>query len=246
MDKTIPYTQLQTCTLKSGTPYSLADLTHLDVPSIFNNQCCVIEALLPHQRSFILPKNREDYLRHFEQGHKAIGCFIDGKLIGHSLVYTPRSSDEGTGMVDMPDFHHDHQQTVVIKNTCVLPQWRNNGLAGQMARLWHNPLLAGDRTYCLAEVAYGNLQSLASLLSANFFVVGMGTDPDDQTIVFNMMARHHSSQANINKSDECLYLSLAGGPEQIASALKQGYHGVRCHRTSCGTQLVMARQQIFE
>lgn len=230
--------------IKSGIPYVLAELTKQDVTSIFNNQGCVIEALLPHQNGFILPKSREAYLHHFMQGYKAMGCFIDDKLVGHCLIHTPNSSNAGTGMVDMVDFNQDHQLTAVIKNVCVLPKWRNNTIARRMAQQWHNPLLTSDRKYCLAEVAYGNMQSLASLLAANFSVVSMGIDPDDQTIVFNMLAQRHSLLANIIESEEHLHLSLANDHEKIACALKQGYHGVRCHQTTSGTQLVMVRPKI--
>ena len=90
---------LETGTLaKSGQDYKIVELTKQQIPEILALQSKVIGDLKPEEKSFVLPKDKEFFEKHFDTGNDMLGIIVDGKLIAQSILLYPTKENPKTGL----------------------------------------------------------------------------------------------------------------------------------------------------
>lgn len=179
---------LKTGTLpKNGEAFTLVIQPAANIDAILHLQDMVMNSLTPEQKSFVLPKDRAFFEKHFKEGSIVLGIFHDDQLIAQSIIVNPTAANPKTGMTDMPDMPSPEKLTV-IQGVLVHPAYRGNKLMGEMVDAWLAIAKSDGRDHAIAEVSTDNHFSWQVFMKEGLKIHSIGIDPDDGTFLYNMHA----------------------------------------------------------
>ena len=167
--------------------YAIARLQPEHLPAIIDLHKQAIAALKNDEKAFMLLKEDSFFRNHFNRaaGNAVLGIICKDQLIGEAIILHPTETAPDTGMTDMPAVGKADSVTV-LQAVTVLPDYRKNGLMHQMVHVWLNHAWNEKKHHALAEVEVHNISSWSAFLNEGLQITGIGVDPDDGALLYNM------------------------------------------------------------
>jgi RimJ/RimL family protein N-acetyltransferase len=217
---------------KTGEPYALVLLSADNIPQILALQDIAFKDLSAHEQSFLLKKSQNFFEKHFAADNLVLGIVHEGQLIAQSIIVNPTAAHPKTGMVDMP-LEVPVSKVSVIQGVIVHPDYRGNHLMTAMVDAWLAVAHLQKRTHVLAEVARDNAFSWSVFLKEGLQIHSIGTDPADNTEVYNIHAnvtplirkrlKHAFNKNSVRNTVECPQSDV----DLQKALLEQGYAGIK-------------------
>ena len=211
---------------------NLKQLTLQDLPAIMTLQEKILEALLPHQKDFVVHRSEEDFKKLLTPPSGLYGCFDGDKLVAQMAYDLPSVRHAGT----YPEFKTATaaQHLIIFEAILVDPAYRGHGLMQRMLAkvgdILHeqNP----ERTYAIMQIASANLASWKSALHYGMEMTKVAKDPGDSTPCFYLEKNMKFSKASVIKP--AFYVNLENYPPQsphffqyMRTLYKHGYIGIK-------------------
>lgn len=213
----------------SGETYSIHILDESWADEIHALHNKVLDSLKPENKSFALPKTKEFFADHIQNGGIIVGAINKGRLIGKALMREPTLADPESGMVDMPSAPAV-EKTVFLQSATVDPSWQGNGIAEKLAHARLVLALMRGREYACSEVEVENIASLKMLFKSGLTIESIGTDPADGVKVYNLLEPIKSallkSVFNMVAAKDGVHAADLHDIKAIAEKLNAGYRGV--------------------
>ncbi len=201
--------------IKTGQPFDIVLQTSADIPAILHLQKTVMDQLGDEEQSYLVPKDRAFFEKHFASDNIVLGIKVDGQLVAQAVIVNPSAKNPKTGMTDMPGCIKPHKVTV-IQGVIVHPDFRGNRLMTEMVDAWLDIARAQGRIHAIAEVTAENHFSWSVFMKEGLQLHSIGYDREDAVHLFNM-------HANVKK---LIHARLA--PAFNTAAAKTGPRSVIC------------------
>ncbi len=159
---------------------------HID--DILALQKTVFDDLTDEEKTFIVPKDKAFFEKHFDNGNHVIGVVHNGQLIAQSISLEPSTDNPKTGMVNM-QLPVTSDKVAIMQGVLVHPDYRGNALMSRMLDARLQIAKKTGRTDLVAEVAVDNFYSWSVFLKEGMVIHSIETDPSDGTVVYNMHAK---------------------------------------------------------
>lgn len=220
--------------IKTGQQYQIVLQGPADIDAMLALQATVMDELSDEEKSYLVPKDRAFFEKHFANENIVLGVKVDGKLVAQSVVVNPTKKNPKTGMTDMPG-RIPPERVTVIQGVIVHPDFRGNRLMTEMVDAWLNIARYEGRRHAIAEVTSDNHFSWAVFMKEGLQLHSIGYDPDDAVYLYNM---HANVKKLINARLQPAFNSAAKkhGPASKAVAnadisqqqklLRKGFKGV--------------------
>lgn len=219
--------------VKTGQAFEIRHQGPQDIDAILGLQNTVLQDLSEEEQSYVIPKDRAFFEKHFAQGNIVLGVFVEGRLIAQSVIVNPTKQNPKTGMTDMPG-RLDPARVTVIQGVVVHPDMRGNRLMTEMVDVWLDIARKQGRRHAIAEVTAENHFSWSVFMKEGLQLHSIGYDPEDAVYLFNMHAKvKHLINARLQPTFNA---AAKRGPKTVAchqadiegqkSLLRQGFRGV--------------------
>ena len=220
--------------IKTGQEYQIVLQTPADIDAILALQATVMDDLTEEEQSYLVPKDRAFFEKHFASDNIVLGVMVDGKLVAQSIVVNPTKKNPKTGMTDMPG-RIPPERVTVIQGVIVHPDFRGNRLMTEMVDAWLNIARFEGRRHAIAEVTAENHFSWAVFMKEGLQLHSIGYDDEDAVYLYNM---HANVKKLINARLQPAFNSAAAkhGPKSVVVAnsdiktqqklLRKGFKGV--------------------
>ncbi len=172
---------------KTGQPYEMVLQGAGDIDAILDLQKIAMDDLSDEEKSYLVPKDRAFFEKHFASGNLMLGIISEGKLVAQCVIVNPTKQSPKTGMTDMPGRLAPHRVTV-IQGVIVHPDYRGNRLMSEMVDVWLEIARMQGRRHAISEVTVDNHFSWAVFMKEGLQLHSIGYDPDDAVHLYNMHA----------------------------------------------------------
>lgn len=172
---------------KTGQPYSIVMQGKADIDAMLALQATVMNDLSAEEKSYLVPKDRAFFEKHFASDNIVLGVVVDGKLVAQAIIVNPTSKNPKTGMTDMPG-NLPPEKVTVIQGVIVHPDYRGNRLMTEMVDAWLKIAQFEGRRHAIAEVSTTNHFSWSVFLKEGLHIHSIGYDPADAVYLYNMHA----------------------------------------------------------
>lgn len=173
--------------IKTGQQYQIVLQTPADIDAILALQETVMKDLTAEEQSYLVPKDRAFFEKHFASDNIVLGVMVDGKLVAQSIIVNPTKKNPKTGMTDMPG-RIPPERVTVIQGVIVHPDFRGNRLMTEMVDAWLNIARFEGRRHAIAEVTAENHFSWAVFMKEGLQLHSIGYDDEDAVYLYNMHA----------------------------------------------------------
>lgn len=173
--------------IKTGQQYQIVLQTPADIDAILALQTTVMNDLTAEEQSYLVPKDRAFFEKHFASDNIVLGVMVDGKLVAQSIIVNPTKKNPKTGMTDMPG-RIPPERVTVIQGVIVHPDFRGNRLMTEMVDAWLNIARFEGRRHAIAEVTAENHFSWAVFMKEGLQLHSIGYDDEDAVYLYNMHA----------------------------------------------------------
>ena len=216
-------------TIHTGEEFILVKLDQQHLPQIIALHDQTIASLDEKEKAFMVQKPPSFFRDHFNKasGNMVIGILNNNQLIAESIILCPSQDHPETGMVDMAPVAPPEHITI-LQGVAVLPEYRKNRLMHQMVNAWLNNSIGQGRPHALAEVEVSNIASWKTFLDLGLEITGIGEDPDDGALVYNMHGvipeiQRRTVAQDFNNMAEDSILCCVDDIKKQRSLLESGY-----------------------
>lgn len=234
-------------TLRDGRPFELLIVQPDRLDDIVSVHRQVIDSLADHQKTYVVPKSRDDFANHLARQGIILGICVEGEIVATASMRLPTKQNADTGLADMAPFCRPDRMAV-LQSAAVLPAFQGHGL--QQVLIDARLKIAGalGRRHAVTEVHAENVASTKSLMKSGLVIKSAGVDAVDGTRLFNLYARVRP----IGKAFNAVSKKPAAGKgalvvcdvqdfDVISRALSDGYRGVGVTRDDQGRSLIQLR-----
>lgn len=173
--------------IKTGQSYQIVLQTAADIDAMLALQAVVMDTLSSEEKSYLVPKDRAFFEKHFASDNLVLGIKVDGQLVAQSVIVNPTRKNPKTGMTDMPG-RLAPERVTVIQGVIVHPDFRGNRLMTRMVDAWLNIARSEGRRHAIAEVTSDNHFSWSVFMKEGLHLHSIGYDPEDAVHLYNMHA----------------------------------------------------------
>lgn len=226
--------------IKTGQQYDIALQSCADIDAMLALQAQVMADLSAEEKSYLVPKDRSFFEKHFANGNIVLGIKMNGMLIGQAIIVNPTNKNPKTGMTDMA-WRISPKRVTVIQGVIVHPDFRGNRLMTEMVDAWLNMARIEGRRYAIAEVSAENHFSWSVFMKEGLKLHSIGYDAEDIVHLYNMQANVKQlikarlkptfNSAAANHSTKSVHVANAD-IERQKKLLRQGFKGVARHSQS--------------
>lgn len=172
---------------KTGQSYSIVMQTPRDIDAMLALQATVMAELSAEEKSYLVPKDRAFFEKHFASDNIVLGVKVDGQLVAQAIIVNPTAKNPKTGMTDMPG-NLAPEKLSVIQGVIVHPDFRGNRLMTEMVDAWLKIAQFEGRRHAIAEVSTTNHFSWSVFLKEGLHIHSIGYDKADAVYLYNMHA----------------------------------------------------------